>query len=100
LGFRIFLAGKVPLTVEVPGRSVEFFIRRGCRGVGIGAIAATELFDRFRGTWKVAELERNVPAQRFWRRVIGEYTDGTFSEEWSDADPKGPIQVLNNLANE
>jgi predicted acetyltransferase len=78
----------------------EFFVRRGCRGSGIGATAASELFDRFRGTWKVAELERNVPAQRFWRRVIGEYTDGRFSEEWSEAEPKGPMQVFSNLADE
>lgn len=77
----------------------EFFIRRGCRGSGVGAIAATELFDRFRGTWKVAELERNVPAQRFWRRVISEYTDGRFSEEWSEAEPRGPMQIFSNQAN-
>lgn len=78
----------------------EFFIRRGRRGSGIGATAATELFDRFRGTWKVAELETNVPAQRFWRRVIGEYTAGRFSEEWSEAGPRGPMQTFSNRLDE
>ena len=49
------------------------------------------------GAWKIAEIERNVPAQRVWRRVIGEYTDGRFSEEWSEAEPRGPMQVFSNL---
>ena len=75
----------------------EFFVRRGCRRSGVGATAATQLFHKFRGTWKVAELERNVPAQTFWRRVIGTYTNGRFSEEWSEKQPKGPMQIFSNL---
>jgi predicted acetyltransferase len=74
----------------------EFFVRRGYRGSCIGRTAATTLFDRFRGTWTVAELERNTPAQAFWRRVIGDYTDGRFSEAWSDAEPSGPMQVFSH----
>lgn len=76
----------------------EFFVRRGCRGSGIGTTAARALFDLFRGTWNVAELENNTPAQRFWRRVISDYTDARFSEVWSDAEPRGPMQVFNNRA--
>lgn len=75
----------------------EFFVRRGCRRNGVGAEAAVKLFDRFRGTWKVGELERNLPAQAFWRRVIGRYTSGRFSEEWSPSSPKGPMQVFSNV---
>ena len=75
----------------------EFFIRRGFRRSGVGAEAAVKLFDRFRGTWKVAQLERNAPAQAFWRRVIGQYTSGRFSEEWSPSSPKGPMQVFSNV---
>jgi predicted acetyltransferase len=76
----------------------EFFIRRGCRGSGIGTTASTTLFDRFRGTWTIAELEGNAPAQQFWRRVIRDYTDGRFSEAWSEAQPRGPMQIFSNLA--
>jgi predicted acetyltransferase len=78
----------------------EFFIRRGCRRTGAGAKAATELFDRFRGTWRVAELERNIPAQAFWRRVIDRYNSGRFSEEWSQSGPRGPMQVFSNRVRE
>jgi len=76
----------------------EFFVRRGRRRSGIGARAARALFDAFRGTWRVAELERNAPAQRFWRRVIGDYTCGRFTQTWSPARPKGPMQVFSNRA--
>jgi predicted acetyltransferase len=76
----------------------EFFVVRGFRGTGVAAKAAAELFDRFRGEWRVAQMERNVPAQRFWRRVIGEYTRENFVEQWTDADPSGPLQVFNNQA--
>jgi hypothetical protein len=35
-----------------------------------------------------------VPAQRFWLRVIGEYTNGHFERTVSPRQPKGPKQVL------
>lgn len=74
----------------------EFFVRSGRRRAGVGAQAAKALFESFRGTWRVAELENNGPAQRFWRRVIEDYTNGRFSEGWSQAQPKGPMQVFSN----
>ena len=74
----------------------EFFIRRGRRRAGLGAIAATQLFDQFRGNWQVAELANNLPAQTFWRRVIERYSEGRVSEEWSESEPKGPMQVFSN----
>jgi predicted acetyltransferase len=109
-------AGRHPFLIRVDGRLAgfalvrevepgtvsvaEFFILRGRRRVGVGAAAAIGLFDLFRGTWRVAEQERNLPAQLFWRRVIGQYTDGKFSEEWSKGEPCGPMQVFDNQAKE
>lgn len=75
----------------------EFFITRSFRRSGVGARAATELFDRFPGRWQVAEIEKNHSAQEFWRRVISDYTKGEFSEAWSEGDPTGPMQIFNNL---
>ena len=75
----------------------EFFVMRGHRGTGIAANAATDLFEQFRGEWRIAQMENNIPAQRFWRRVIRQYTDGAFKEEWSDAQPRGPMQTFTNL---
>jgi predicted acetyltransferase/ADP-ribose pyrophosphatase YjhB (NUDIX family) len=58
----------------------EFFVVRSRRRSGVGLRAATLLFDRFPGDWVVRELKGNLPAQRFWRSVIGGYTRGDFSE--------------------
>ena len=58
----------------------EFFIARQHRRHGIGLKAAMNLFDQFPGRWEVREMPANKPAQAFWRRVINNYTGGTFTE--------------------
>jgi hypothetical protein len=44
----------------------------------------------------VAQDEENIPAQRFWRKIIGEYTNGDFKDDWSAEQPKGPKQVFSS----
>ncbi|MBI3676178.1 MAG: GNAT family N-acetyltransferase [Proteobacteria bacterium] len=58
----------------------EFFVARKFRRHGVGQIAATRLFDKFKGRWEVRELLTNTPAQSFWRRIISAYADGRFNE--------------------
>jgi predicted acetyltransferase len=58
----------------------EFFIVGPARRRGVGASAASLLFNRFAGDWEVLEDEQNRPALQFWRRVIGRQTSGHFSE--------------------
>jgi predicted acetyltransferase len=72
----------------------EFFILRNYRRHGIGTSAAYSLFARFEGTWHVAQEHHNTPAQTFWRRVIDEFTNGEFREDWSHQSPRGPIQIF------
>lgn len=73
----------------------EFFVMVRYRGRGIGRAAAAMLFDRFPGRWEVAQLGANLPAQAFWRKVIGDYTGGDYREEWSDVDyRRGPVQMF------
>ncbi|WP_353047771.1 GNAT family N-acetyltransferase [Planococcus sp. ISL-109] len=69
----------------------EFFIMKKYRKQGTGKQAAFYLFDLFLGVWEVAELETNLPAQRFWRKVISEYTNNNYSEIRKD-HWHGPIQ--------
>ena len=76
----------------------EFFVLRRHRRAGVGGRAASAVFDRFRGAWEVRELVRNVPAQAFWRRVIGEYTGECFTEvAWDDARWRGPVQRFESV---
>jgi predicted acetyltransferase len=71
----------------------EFFIPRHFRRHGIGTEAAWLVFDRFPGRWRVAEMAANRGAQRFWRRVIDEYTDGSY-EEAEEEGWNGPVQYF------
>ncbi|MBZ0288280.1 MAG: GNAT family N-acetyltransferase [Anaerolineae bacterium] len=59
----------------------EFFIMRSVQGNGVGEQVAVALFDQFPGAWEVFELNKNVNAQAFWRKVIGRYTNGQFTEQ-------------------
>ena len=75
----------------------EFFVMRGVRRLGVGARAATSLFDRFRGDWEVRQRVGNDAAIAFWRRTIGAYTSGTFSEVTLDDERwRGPMQSFSS----
>ena len=67
----------------------EFFVMRRYRRRGVGQAAACQVFDRFRGRWEVGQDATNPGATRFWRRVIGRYTDGHYEEERLDSPPPG-----------
>jgi predicted acetyltransferase len=58
----------------------EFFVMRRYRHSGVGAEAARDVFARFPGRWKVAQILSNLPAQAFWRAVIGDVTGGRYAE--------------------
>ena len=58
----------------------EFFVLRKWRRMGVGRRTAFELFDRFLGSWEVAQRGSNTTAQKFWRSVIKDYTGGSFQE--------------------
>ncbi|GAB3267886.1 GNAT family N-acetyltransferase [Chitinimonas naiadis] len=62
---------------------VQFMVLRAHRQRGLGALAATALFERFTGPWEVRQMAENPAAQRFWRRVITAYTAGRFTEGWA-----------------
>ncbi|WP_129690558.1 GNAT family N-acetyltransferase [Gottfriedia acidiceleris] len=58
----------------------EFFIIEKYKGKGIGKKVAIELFNLFPGKWSISQIEKNEPAQAFWRNVIHYYTKGHFTE--------------------
>ena len=65
----------------------EFFVANPFRKRGLGRAAALETFRRFPpGEWVVTEVPGNLAAQAFWRRVIGDLTDGNYSEETIPGD--------------
>jgi predicted acetyltransferase len=58
----------------------EFFVLEAFRERGVGTVAAHQVLDRFPGRWAVTELEANVKAVSFWRRIIAGHTGGAFTE--------------------
>lgn len=58
----------------------EFFIMKKFRRSGLGEWTAHQVFDRHKGNWEVSQIEKNTPAQIFWRKVINGYTKGQFVE--------------------
>jgi predicted acetyltransferase len=58
----------------------EFFIMKKFRLSGLGKYAAHQIFEKHRGNWEVVQIEKNKPAQAFWRKVINDYTEGQFVE--------------------
>ena len=67
----------------------EFFVLRKFRRQGVGEQAARMLFDLAPGPWELSELASNVPAQEFWRAVIGRYTGGKFTDVEASHDHDG-----------
>jgi predicted acetyltransferase len=58
----------------------EFFILRKYRRLGVGRTTANRIFDSFPGTWEVAVMKSNAPAQNFWRAVVSDYTNQQYEE--------------------
>lgn len=76
---------------------VEFFVMRKYRRGGAGEAMARAVFDRFPGRWQVREVAANLPAQAFWRAIIGRYTDGRYEERsYNDERWRGLAQFFNN----
>lgn len=75
----------------------EFFVLRAYRRHGVGRIAACRAFEMFPGRWEVFQLQENVVAQKFWRRVIGEYTADNYVET-ACGEPgwRGVMQTFDN----
>ncbi len=73
----------------------EFFILRKHRKKGIGEEAARQVLDLFPGKWQVAQIVENPGATAFWRKVIGRYTRGRYTEVVAD-NPRwqGPVQCF------
>ena len=92
------IAGFALVRELAPGvhQMAEFFVLRKYRRHGVGRAVALSLFARFKGRWEVAQEETNLAAQRFWRKTIGEHTNGQFEETRSiEPDgPDGPMQVF------
>ena len=77
-GFAMIRKFDVQSENEFKWLMAEFFVIRKFQKQGIGRIAAMQAFNRFPGTWIVAQIENNIPSRLFWEKVISEYTNGAY----------------------
>lgn len=63
-----------------PHNIAEFFIMQKYRKKGIGKNVAIQIFNLYKGGWEVSQWSKNLPAQKFWRSVISEYTNDNYKE--------------------
>lgn len=45
---------------------------------GVGKEAAMKIFDMFPGGWEISQWANNLPAQKFWKQIVSEYTNGKY----------------------
>jgi len=70
----------------------QFFVVRAERMQGVGAAAASQLFNRYPGKWEVRVIDTNLPAQAFWRTAIDRHTHANFAEEFANTHRHhGPV---------
>ncbi|MDE5577091.1 MAG: GNAT family N-acetyltransferase [Oscillospiraceae bacterium] len=62
-----------------PHNIAEFFVMKKYRHKGVGKTAAVKIFDMFPGGWEISQWSNNLPAQKFWGKVVAEYTNGKYN---------------------
>lgn len=71
-------------TNEIPNTIHEFFIISKYSGNGLGRVAASKIFSQFPGNWVITQIEKNYPAQAFWRSTIDTITNGNYVERYDE----------------
>ncbi|MDE7302973.1 MAG: GNAT family N-acetyltransferase [Oscillospiraceae bacterium] len=61
-----------------PHNIAEFFVMKKYRHKGVGKEVSMKIFDIFPGGWEISQWSNNLPAQKFWKKVVAEYTNGKY----------------------
>jgi predicted acetyltransferase len=75
------MLNKMDILPEIDFNMGEFFILAKFQRTGLAYKVATEVFDTYPGTWSVGVVPEHKKALNFWRKCIGSYTGGNFSEK-------------------
>jgi predicted acetyltransferase len=67
--------------VNKDGKNIaEFYVKKEFRKKGVGKMISFRVFDLFKGSWEVRQIKENILAQKFWKKVISEYTNNNYQE--------------------
>ena len=59
----------------------EFFVLNKYRKLGAGTFMANEMFKKYKGKWEIKTLLKNKTAQKFWRTVVKNVSNGNYNEK-------------------
>lgn len=80
VGFLVVLFENYDVDPDPTHVIYDFMILKKYRRIGFGKEAAMKAFDLFKANWAVAQMNANEPAILFWRNIISNYTNGTYTE--------------------
>jgi predicted acetyltransferase len=66
----------------------EFFILKKYRKKGLGSFVAERIFDNHKCKWYLDVVIANKPADKFWRKVVENYTDGEYLRNTHEKESK------------
>lgn len=64
----------------------EFFILAKFQNIGIGQLAARNIWERHEGLWEVSVIPENQSALSFWRKTISSFAKEQYIEEINEVD--------------
>lgn len=77
----------------------QFFVMKKYRRDGVGRALALRAFAELPDRWEVRQMMNNHLAQAFWRKVIGEHTQGRYEEhELASGWWQGVVQCFNSAS--
>lgn len=64
----------------------QFFILAKFQGHGVASQVAKQVWEMYPGHWEVSVIPENTKGLAFWRRLITDYTAGSYKEEIRKVD--------------
>jgi predicted acetyltransferase len=64
--------------LETKWTMVDFFVMYKYRKMGIGTFSVKNVFEKHKGKWGLKYHPKNEVSEKFWNKIIGEYTKGKY----------------------
>ncbi|MDR0266527.1 GNAT family N-acetyltransferase [Paenibacillus sp.] len=84
MGFVIALLENMDVNPDPDHVVYDFMILKKYRRQGVGYSAAFKTFELYQANWKLAQMEANQGAIFFWRKVIHDFTNGKYTENYRE----------------
>jgi len=75
------LVNRVGTLITTDWNIAEFFVLAKFQGKNVARQVAIEIWNKFAGNWEVSVIPKNIPALKFWRKIISSYTNHNYTEE-------------------